>query len=85
MVAELEREIVAIEGRLVLGVGTWRRGFGYVAGVFERARVRGAVRGWWVEREGELEEVRRGLGGGGWGRVGDLRADGRRVGWGGLD
>ncbi|KAM0806260.1 hypothetical protein BDR22DRAFT_12069 [Usnea florida] len=81
VVGELEREIGAIEGRLVLGVAGWWRGFGYVACVFERARVREAVRGWWGEREGELEELRRGHGG----RVRDLREDGRRMIWGSLD
>lgn len=47
-----------------------RRPFIYVALVFERERLRGAVRGFWEEREGELREMQ---GVGRWGRVVDLR------------
>lgn len=55
-----------------------RHPFNYVALIFERARLREALKAFWEEREEELEELRERLGMGRWDRVADLRNDGRR-------
>lgn len=49
------------------------RPFSYVALIFERARLREALRGFWGEREEELVELREQQGMGRWDRVTDLR------------
>lgn len=68
--AELATHIADIGQRL------WRernRAFNYVALVFERARLREALRGFGERREGELVELRGMRGLGRWDRVADLR------------
>ena len=70
--AELETNIAEIGQRL------WSeriRPFNYIALIFERARLRGGLRGFWERREEELVELRGMQGLGRWGQVADLWDD----------
>lgn len=52
--------------------------FNYVTLIFERARLRETLKGFWEEREKELLELREMQGMARWDRVADLRDDTRR-------
>ena len=71
--AELEKDIAEISHCL------WverNRPFNYITLIFERARLRKALEGFWEEREQELAELREMHGVGRWDRIADLRDDG---------
>lgn len=74
VIEELEKDIAEINQGLWIEM---RHPFNYVALIFERARLREALKVFWEEREEELEELRERLGMGRWDRVADLRDDGR--------
>ncbi len=74
--AELEKNIKEINDVLWM---ERKHPFVFVALIFERARLREALKGFWKETEEELGELREMRGRGRWDRVADLRDEGCRT------